>query len=145
MLCRTPGRNESPLESGITLECGCDSSTQDSHKTRAAGGKTTQELERLISRSCCWGGKGSSRIRGQPPLQTAQQTKSRNKQTNREGLATSCWNGKEVKGGRSPSALQKHSRLRGASTALPPPNCSHRAPKETLQQLTLQPRFVILK
>lgn len=45
-------KNESPLKAGITLECAmlvaADSSTQDSHKTRAADGKDTQELEHEV-------------------------------------------------------------------------------------------------
>lgn len=98
------------------------------HRTHTKPRKSTQELEHLMSRSCCWGGEGSSRIRMQPPLQRAPQTKSRNKQTNREGLAMSFRNENEVKGGRS----AKTQRAGGSQpafppTALPAPNCSCRA------------------
>lgn len=100
---------------------------------------------RLINRSCCWGGKGRSRIRRQPPLQRAQQTKSRNKQTNKpQGFSNVLSQRKRGERRKISTTSAETQQAEGSlpafpTAALPTPNCSRRAPKETPQQLPLQP------
>lgn len=130
LLHRTCGRMKALSKQALLWNVPCLWLLIPAHRTHTKQGQQMAKTLRswstrcLISRSCCWGGKGRSRIRRQPPLQRAQQTKSRNKQTNKpQGLAMFCHNENEVKGGRSPPPLQKHSRLRGHCLPSPPQHC----------------------